>query len=50
LLASLALLADGCTAITQRNAAPGTYVIQVNATGLNSHVVHYQNVTLHITR
>ena len=40
----------GCSGFTQSSAAPGTYVIQVTATGANSNVIHYQNVTLTITK
>jgi hypothetical protein len=50
LLASSIPFAIGCTSFTQSSAAPGTYVIQVNATGLNSNLTQYQNVTLNITK
>jgi sugar lactone lactonase YvrE len=50
LLSGAAVLATGCSATTISSAAPGTYVIQVTATGANSNVIHYQNVTLNITK
>jgi sugar lactone lactonase YvrE len=50
LLSGAALLATGCGGVTSSSAAPGTYVIQVTGTGANSDVIHYQNVTLTITK
>lgn len=50
LLSSAAMLVNGCGGFTQATAAPGTYVIQITATGVNSDVIHYQNVTLTITK
>jgi sugar lactone lactonase YvrE len=53
LLASLAvcvLLVTGCTSFKQASATPGTYVIQVNGTGVNSDLSHFSNVTLNITK
>jgi sugar lactone lactonase YvrE len=50
LLSSAAMLVNGCSGFTQATAAPGTYVIQITATGVNSDVVHDQNVTLTITQ
>jgi hypothetical protein len=47
-LASMAVTA--CNGFTQVSATPGTYVIQVIGTGNNSDIVHYQNVTITITR
>ncbi len=47
-LASMALTA--CSGFTQVSAAPGTYVIQVVGTGTNSDIVHYQNVSITITK
>ena len=47
-LVSMAITA--CSGFTQVSAAPGTYVIQVTGTGANSDVVHYQNVTITITK
>jgi hypothetical protein len=44
------MLVNGCSGFTQSTAAPGTYVIQITATGVNSDVIHYQNVTLTITK
>lgn len=50
LLSGASLLATGCSGITSSSAAPGTYVIQVTGTGVNSDLIHYQNVTLNITK
>jgi hypothetical protein len=50
LLSSAAMLVNGCSGFSQIDATPGTYVIQVTATGTNSDVVHYANVTLNITQ
>jgi hypothetical protein len=49
-LSSAAMLLNGCSGFTQASAAPGTYTIQITATGVNSDVIHYQNVTLTITQ
>jgi hypothetical protein len=49
-LAGCALWMIGCTSFTQASATPGTYVIQVNGTGVNSDLSHYSNVTLNITK
>jgi hypothetical protein len=49
-LSAASLGASGCNSFSQSTAAPGTYVIQVTGTGVNSDVVHYQNVTLDITQ
>lgn len=50
LLSGAAVLATGCSGMSSSSAAPGTYVIQVTGTGVNSNVIHYQNVTLNITK
>jgi hypothetical protein len=50
LLSGAAMLVTGCGNFSQSSAAPGTYVIQVNGTGINSNVSHYQSVTLNITQ
>jgi hypothetical protein len=50
LLSSAAMLASGCSGFSQATAAPGTYLIQVTAAGATSNVIHYQNVTLDITK
>jgi sugar lactone lactonase YvrE len=50
LLSWAAMLANGCSGFSQATATPGTYVIQVTATGANTDVIHYQNVTLNITK
>jgi len=49
-LSGAAMLVNGCSGFTQAKAAPGTYTIQITATGVNSDVIHYQNVTLTITQ
>jgi hypothetical protein len=49
-LAGAAMLLTGCTGYSQASAKPGTYVIQVNGTGVNSNITQYQNVTLNITK
>jgi hypothetical protein len=50
LLGTGAMLMNGCGAIAQVSAAVGTYTIQVTGTGVNSDIVHYQNVTLTVTQ
>jgi hypothetical protein len=50
LLAGAAMLATGCSGFSQASAAPGTYVIQVNGTGVKSNISHYQSLTLTITK
>jgi hypothetical protein len=50
LLSGATMLVTGCGNFSQSSAAPGTYVIQVNGTGVNSNVSHYQSVTLNITK
>jgi hypothetical protein len=50
ILSGAALLATGCSGFTMSTATPGTYVIQVTGTGANSDIIHYQNVTLTITK
>jgi sugar lactone lactonase YvrE len=50
LLSGVAMLVNGCSGFTQATASPGTYTIQITATGVNSDVIHYQNVTLTITQ
>jgi hypothetical protein len=50
LLSGATLLVNGCSGgFSQVTATPGTYVIQITATGTNSDVIHYQNVTLIVT-
>jgi hypothetical protein len=49
-LGSAAMLVNGCSGFSQATATPGNYVIQVTATGTNSNVTHYRNVTLNITQ
>jgi len=49
-LAAAALFATGCNGISTASVAPGTYTIQIIATGTNSNVIHYQNETLDITQ
>jgi hypothetical protein len=50
LLSGAAMLVTGCGGFTSTSAAPGTYLIQVTGTGVDSNVVHYQNVNLTITK
>jgi hypothetical protein len=50
LLGAAAMLLNGCGGISQVSAAVGTYTIQVTGTGVNSDIVHYQNVTLTVTQ
>jgi sugar lactone lactonase YvrE len=40
----------GCGAITQKSAAPGTYVIQVTATGTTSGITQTVDLTVDVTR
>jgi hypothetical protein len=49
-VSAAALLATGCSGYSSSSAAPGAYVIQVTGTGTNSDVIHYQNVSLTITK
>ena len=49
-LSAAALFATGCNGFTMGSAAPGTYTIQITGTGRNSTIIHYQSVTLNITR
>jgi sugar lactone lactonase YvrE len=49
-LTAAAFVSTGCNSFSQATAAPGTYVIQVTGTGASSDIVHYQNVTLDITK
>jgi hypothetical protein len=50
LLTSGTLLLSGCGGFSQISAAVGDYTIQVTGTGVNSNIVHYQNVALTITK
>ena len=50
ILTAAAFVATGCGGFSQATAAPGTYVIQVTGTNTAGDVVHYQNVTLDITK
>ncbi len=45
-----ALLLNGCGGFSQISAAVGAYTIQVTGTGVNSNIVHYQNVALTVTK
>ncbi len=48
---AVALWLPACSgSFTQASAAPGTYTIQVTGTGENSNIIHYQDVTLNITK
>jgi hypothetical protein len=50
LLSGATMTMSGCSGFSQSSAAPGTYVIQVTGAGANSDIIHYQNVTLNITK
>jgi sugar lactone lactonase YvrE len=50
ILTAAAFVATGCGGFSQATAVPGTYVIQVTGTNTSGDVVHYQNVTLDITK
>jgi len=45
-LSTAAMIASGCSGISSNKASPGTYTIQVIATGANSDIIHYENVSL----
>jgi len=49
-LSGAAMLATGCNGIGSSSVSPGTYVIQVTGIGANSSQIHYQNVTVTITK
>jgi large repetitive protein len=49
-LTAVALVTTGCSGISTTSAAPGTYTIQVVASGITTGVVPTQNVSLTITR
>jgi hypothetical protein len=49
-VSAAAMLVNGCSGFAQATASPGAYTIQITATGVNSDVIHYQNVTLTITK
>lgn len=49
-LSAGALLTTGCSGYSSSSATPGTYVIQVTGTGTNSGMIHYQNISLTITK
>lgn len=49
-LAGTAMLVTGCGGYSQVSANPGTYLIQVNGTGVNSNITQFQNLTLNITK
>ncbi len=50
LLSATTLLVAGCSGTIVIGAAPGVYVIQVTGTGISTNTIHYQNVTLTITK
>jgi hypothetical protein len=50
LLAAGVLFLNGCGGFSQISAAVGAYTIQVTGTGVSSNIVHYQNVTLTVTK
>jgi hypothetical protein len=49
-LSAVALVTTGCNGISTTSAAPGTYTIQVVASGITTGVVETQNVSLTITK
>lgn len=49
-LASWGVLMTGCSGISNSKAAPGTYVIQITGSGVNSGVLRDQSLTLKITK
>jgi hypothetical protein len=49
-LAAGTLLLNGCGGFSQISAAVGTYTVQVTGTGVNSNIVHYQNLAITITK
>jgi large repetitive protein len=49
-LSAIALVTTGCNGISTTSAAPGTYTIQVVASGITTGVVETQNVSLTITK
>jgi hypothetical protein len=49
-LSAAALLMNGCGGITLASAPPGTYVIQVTGTGVNSNVISYGTLTVTVTK
>jgi hypothetical protein len=51
LLSVGALFATGCgNSVSISSVTPGTYTIEVTATGANSNVIHYQNITVTVTQ
>jgi len=44
------LLMNGCGGISLESAPPGTYVIQVTGTGVNSNVISYGTLTVTVTK
>ncbi|MGH9599536.1 MAG: hypothetical protein ACRD27_06705, partial [Terracidiphilus sp.] len=49
-LSGAALFLSGCNGFSMGTAAPGAYTIQVTGTGTNSGIIHYENVTLNVTK
>ena len=49
-LSAVALVTTGCSGISTTSARPGTYTIQVVASGITTGVVETQNVSLTITK
>lgn len=50
MLAGTTFLMTGCGGFTQNSAKPGTYVIQVTATGTQTGVTHVANLTVEVTQ
>jgi len=49
-VSAAALLMNGCGGISLESAPPGTYVIQVTGTGVNSNVISYGTLTVTVTK
>ena len=49
-LSGAALFATGCNGFSMSSATPGTYAIQITGLGTKTNMVHFQNVTLDITK
>jgi hypothetical protein len=49
-LSAAALFTTGCNGFSMSSVAPGTYPIQITGLGTKSNMVHFQNVTLNITK
>jgi hypothetical protein len=50
MLAGTTLLMTGCGGFTLNSAKPGSYVIQITATGTQTGVTHVANLTVQVTQ